>query len=162
MKLAHLSIPVLALALCHCAGLQMPATPSIPAVPGAASLTQAPGLPGSPAAPGAATETAKPSDASKPAAKSPEAAKAYVPTTVEIHSDCSKTVSVFYGEKPKFGSGRKSSVSSNSTGSEGRNADGTLTIWIIDEKENGLSNVKVTPDTKRVTIGASCKDISAK
>jgi len=138
----------------------MPATPGLPAAPGVASLTEAPAVPGGPAAP--STETAKPSDTSKPGAKAPEAAKASVPTTVEIHSDCSKTVSVFYGEKPKFGSGKKSSVSSNSTSSEGRNADGTLTIWIIDEKENGLSNVKVTPDTKRVTIGSSCKDISAK
>ena len=111
--------------------------------------------------PGAPEAAAKPGDAF-PGAKAPEAAKASVPTTVEIHSDCPKTVSVFYGEKPKFGSGKKSSVSSNSTSSEGRGADGTLTVWIIDEKENGVANVKVTPETKRVTISASCRDISAK
>lgn len=163
MKLAHLSVPVLALALCHCAGLpQMPAAPGVPTVPGAPSLTQSPSVPGAPSG----TDASKvPGSSGAPAAgspKAPEAAKPMVPTTVEIHSDCAKTVPVFYGEKPKFGSGKKSSVSSNSTSTEGRGSDGTLTIWIIDDKENGIANVKVTPETKRVTIGASCKDISAK
>ncbi len=156
MKLATLSIPFLALALCHCAGLAMPAAPTAP------GLTS--GVPGAPAAPG--TETAKPemakTDGAKPEAQKPEAQKPMIPTTVEIHSDCSKTVSVFYGEKPKFGSGKKSSVSSNSTFSEGRGSDGTLMVWIIDDHENGVASVKVTPETKRVTIGASCKDITAK
>jgi hypothetical protein len=85
-----------------------------------------------------------------------------VPTTVEIHSDCSKTVPVFYGEKPKFGSGTRSTVSSNSTSSQGRKADGTLTVWIIDEQENGVASVHVTPTTKRVEIDSSCKRITAR
>src|SRR6185369_1852468 len=64
-----------------------------------------------------------------------------IPTTVEVRSDCSKTVPVFYGDgKPGFSSGRKSSISSNSISSEGRKHDGTLTIWLIDDHENGLSN----------------------
>lgn len=159
MKLATLSVPFLALALCHCAGLAMPAVPTAPGL-----TSGVPGVPGAPAVPG--TEAAKPeglkTDGAKPEASKPDAQKPSTPTTVEIHSDCSKTVSVFYGEKPKFGSGKKSSVSSNSTSSEGRGSDGTLMVWIIDDHENGVASVKVTPETKRVTIGASCKDISAK
>jgi hypothetical protein len=85
-----------------------------------------------------------------------------IPTTIEVHSDCSKTVPVFFGDgKPGFSSGRKSSISSNSISSEGRNHDGTLTIWIIDEHENGLSNVKITPDNKRVTVNSDCKSFKA-
>lgn len=84
-----------------------------------------------------------------------------VPTTVEIKSECSNTVPVFYGEKPKFGSGKKSSVSGNSTSSEGRKADGTLTVWIIDDQENGVASAKVTPETKRVIIDRSCTSIRA-
>lgn len=85
-----------------------------------------------------------------------------IPTTIEVHSDCSKTVPVFYGDgKPGFSSGRKSSISSNSISSEGRNHDGTLTIWIIDEHENGLGNVKITPDTRRVTVNSDCKSFKA-
>ncbi len=93
-------------------------------------------------------------------ATTPAKSAASVPTTVEVHSDCAKTVEVFYGDKPKFGSGTKSSVSSNSTSSQGRNADGTLTIWIIDDKENGLASAKVTATTKRVTIDSTCKGIT--
>ncbi len=80
-----------------------------------------------------------------------------IPTSVEVRSDCSKSVPVFYGDgKPGYSSGRKSSISSNSISSESRNFDGTLTIWLIDDHENGLSNVKITPDTKRVTVNRDC------
>ena len=37
------------------------------------------------------------------------------PVSVTIRSACSKTVKVFYGDKPKFGSGTYSSISSNSS-----------------------------------------------
>jgi len=84
-----------------------------------------------------------------------------IPTTVEIRSECSKTVPVFYGEKPKFGSGTRSTVSSNSTSSQGRKADGTLTVWIIDESENGIASARVTPETRRVVIDRSCTGIRA-
>jgi hypothetical protein len=85
-----------------------------------------------------------------------------IPTTVEVRSECGKTVPVFFGDgKPGFSSGRKSSISSNSISSEGRNHDGTLTIWIIDEHENGLTNVKVTPDTTRVTLNRDCASFNA-
>jgi hypothetical protein len=121
-----------------------------------------------PSGPGGTSETtgasAPSSGGSAPsgAPTTPTASKAPVPTTVEIHSDCSKTVPVFYGEKPKFGSGTKSSVSSNSTSSTGRNSDGTLTVWIIDEQENGIASVHVGPETRRVEIDSSCKRITAR
>lgn len=92
---------------------------------------------------------------------SPPAPSKPIPTTVEVRSECSKTVPVFYGEKPKFGSGTRSSVSSNSISSQGRKADGTLTVWIIDDKENGIASAQVTPDTKRVVIDRSCTSIRA-
>jgi hypothetical protein len=92
----------------------------------------------------------------------PAAPAKMIPLTIEVHSDCSKTVPVFYGDgKPGFSSGRKSSISSNSISSEARKTDGTLTIWIIDEHENGLSNVQITPDNKRVTVNSDCKSFKA-
>jgi hypothetical protein len=85
-----------------------------------------------------------------------------IPTSMEVHSDCSKTVPVFFGDgKPGFSSGRKSSISSNTISTEPRNFDGTLTIWIIDEHENGLTNIKLTPDNKRVTVNSDCKSFKA-
>ena len=153
MKLS-IVLAVSAIALGACAQI-----PGMPQVPSTASLTQAPGVPGAPGAPGEAAKA--------PEAKGPEAAKApenkpSVPTTVEIRSECSKTVSVFYGDKPKFGSGKKSSVSGNSTSTEGRKSDGTLTVWLIDDKENGIASASVGPETKKVVIGSSCTSISAK
>ncbi len=137
------------MALAACNGMpKMPEVPKVPDMPNAGSLTSA-NVPGAPEAKSAG-----------PAA--PAAAPAPVSTSVDVHSDCAKTVSVFYGEKPKFGSGTKSSISSNSTSSASRKADGTLTIWIIDDKENGISSVKVEPTTKRVDIDKSCKQISAR
>jgi hypothetical protein len=153
-----LALP-LALALGGCNGMpKMPEVPKVPDVPNTSSLTSGavPGAPGQ-AAPGA--PAANPAAPNSKAAAAPAAP---VPTTVELHSDCSKSVSVFYGEKPKFGSGTKSSVSSNSTSSAPRKGDGTLTIWIIDEKENGLASVHVEPSTKRVEIDKSCKQITAR
>lgn len=83
-------------------------------------------------------------------------------TTVEIHSDCTKTTPVFYGEKPKFGSGTKSSIGSNTTTSASRKSDGTLTVWIIDEQENPIASVHVGPTTRRVEIDRSCRQITAR
>lgn len=100
--------------------------------------------------------------ANNAANSAPAAPAKMIPLTIEVHSDCSKTVPVFYGDgKPGFSSGRKSSISSNSISSEARKTDGTLTIWIIDEHENGLSNVQITPDNKRVTVNSDCKSFKA-
>lgn len=154
---SFIALPV-ALALGGCNGMpKMPEVPKVPEVPNTSSLTSG-AVPGAPSVPGApaAANPAAPTEKAAPASAAP------VPTTVELHSDCSKTVSVFYGEKPKFGSGTKSSVSSNSTSSAPRKADGSLTIWIIDEKENGLASVHVEPTTKRVDIDKSCKQITAR
>ncbi|MBF5067094.1 hypothetical protein G6O45_28215, partial [Salmonella enterica subsp. enterica serovar Istanbul] len=76
--------------------------------------------------------------------------------------DCPKTTPVFYGDKPKFGSGTKSSIGSNTTTTATRKSDGTLTIWIIDEQENGISSVHVEASTRRVEIDRTCRQITAR
>jgi len=83
------------------------------------------------------------------------------PLTIEIHNDCSDTVPLFLGEKPKFGSGTKTSIGSNTTASFPRGSDGTVTVWIIDEQENGLANVHVTKRMKKIDIGRSCRTLDA-
>ncbi len=130
---------------------QEPTEESAPQTTGAgfAPSSRAPGGSGGPGAGG-------------PQAKSAGPSSAPVPTTVEIHSDCPKTTPVFYGEKPKFGSGTKSSIGSNTTTSAGRKSDGTLTVWIIDEQENPIASAHVGPTTRRVEIDRSCRQISAR
>lgn len=111
-----------------------------------------------PAAPASRASAATP-PASKAAGGAPGA---HVPTSTEIHTDCTKTTPVFYGDKPKFGSGTRSSIGSNNTTSATRKADGTLTVWIIDEQENGIASVRVEASTRRVEIDRSCRQITAR
>jgi hypothetical protein len=84
-----------------------------------------------------------------------------VPLSIEIHSDCSDNVPLFLGETPKFGSGTKTSISPNTTTSFPRNSDGTLTLWIMDDQENGLASVHITKRMKKVEIGRSCRTLDA-
>lgn len=172
---------LLALPLVHCAFPMMPQQPGAPGGQGGQggqAPLQEPAAAGAPATTGAGVtpgagsgnggSAAGPSTSSfgSPAAPGSEAAggapSAPIPTTVEIHSDCTKTTPVFYGEKPKFGGGTKSSIGSNTTTSVPRKADGTLTVWIIDEQENGVASVRVEPSTRRVEIDRGCRQITAR
>jgi hypothetical protein len=146
---------LVAAAALACGGCMM--LPIQTAQPGQSAGASDPGAPGAPAAGGMEAPGESPGGGAGPEA----APSKPVPTTVEVKSECSKTVPVFYGEKPKFGSGTRSTVSGNSTSSAGRKADGTLMVWIIDEQENGVASAQVTPDTRRVVIDRSCTAIRA-
>ncbi len=156
-RLYLLALSLVAVPLVHCMPLMMPQQPgqqpgagtSDPSVAGASETTGAGVTPEAKAAPQAA----------KAASAAPSAP---IPTTVEVHSDCTKTTPIFYGDKPKFGSGTKSSIGSNTTTSASRKSDGSLTVWIIDEQENGIASVHVGPTTKRVEIDRSCRQITAR
>jgi hypothetical protein len=82
-----------------------------------------------------------------------------IPSSLEMHSDCSKTVPLFLGEKPKFGSGTKTSIGSNTTTTFPRHPDGTMTVWIIDDSENGLASAFASPTTRRITVGSNCTSL---
>jgi hypothetical protein len=82
------------------------------------------------------------------------------PVSVTIRSACPKTVKVFYGDKPKFGSGTYSSISSNSVQSHSfRQGD---MFWIVDDSENGLGSTSIGPGTRELEISASCTSINAR
>jgi hypothetical protein len=141
MKLALL-VPVAALS----AACMMP--PGFGQTGGAAQPSSGSGSSGSPSS--GATQAA--------AESSPASPSAPVPTSVELHNDCANTVPLFLGSgdgKPGFSSGTKTSIESNSTESFPRNPDGTVTIWIIDNSENGITSLKVTPDITKVSVNCS-------
>lgn len=74
--------------------------------------------------------------------------------SVTIRTRCPKTVRIFYGDKPKFGSGTTSSISSNSIQSHSfRPGD---QMWIVDESDNGVSNASVSANTHEIEISSSC------
>jgi len=73
-----------------------------------------------------------------PAASAPAAPQV---VSVTLHNDCPNTVPLFLGEKPGFGSGTKTSLSSNTTTSY-QMKPGDM-IWIIDDSENGISSTSI-------------------
>jgi len=82
------------------------------------------------------------------------------PVSVTIRSSCPKTVPVFYGNKPKYGSGTQSSVSTNSVSSHSfREGD---MMWVTDESGNGLDGFTVTRGTSTIEIDSSCSRLSGR
>ncbi|OGQ10478.1 MAG: hypothetical protein A2138_04785 [Deltaproteobacteria bacterium RBG_16_71_12] len=78
--------------------------------------------------------------------------------SVQIRCTCGKTVPVFYGDKPKYGSGTRSSCSSNSVSSKTFGVGDMM--WLIDDSENGLGSVSVSSATRTIEVG--CTSISAR
>lgn len=82
------------------------------------------------------------------------------PVYVNIRNRCRETVKVFYGDKPKFGSGTYSSMSSNSSTSHSfRPGD---MMWIVDDSQNGLGSVTVSPGMREIEILDSCTGMTAR
>lgn len=111
------------------------------------------GTPATAGAPGSTDATNTPTSGSeaKSDAKAPSE-----PATVSItlRNSCSKTVKVFFGDKPKFGSGRYSSLSSNSRTNQTFKPGDQL--WIVDDGQNGIENVKVEAGMKEIEVASSC------
>lgn len=80
------------------------------------------------------------------------------PVSVTIRSRCGSTVRVFYGDKPKFGSGTTSSISSNSVQSHSFRAGDMM--WVIDDHDNGLGSVTISSGTRELEV--NCGGISAR
>lgn len=74
--------------------------------------------------------------------------------SLSLKNDCRQTVRLFIGDKPKYGSGRTTTVSSNSITSYSGSAPET--IWIVDSSDNGLSAFTVSPGRHSIRILQSC------
>ncbi len=71
-----------------------------------------------------------------------------------LKNECSQTVKLFIGDKPKYGSGTSTSVSSNSINSY--SGSGSQTYWIVDESGNGLSSFTAGAGQRDMRILPSC------
>jgi len=71
-----------------------------------------------------------------------------------LRNTCPRTVKLFYGKTPKFGSGRSSSIGGNTSQSESMN-QGDM-IWIVDDGGNGISNFGASPGVREVEISSAC------
>lgn len=90
----------------------------------------------------------------------PVAPKTESPVSITIRSKCPRTVKVFYGKDPKFGSGTRSSISSNSVSSHTFRPGEQF--WVVDENDRGLGNAVASQGTREFEILASCTGISAR
>ena len=124
----------------------------------AQSMMAQPGAATSPATPAGATPATTPSEP----ASTEKAKETSVPSSVSVslHNGCKSTVKLFFGEKPKFGSGRYSSISSNTRTNETFRPGDQL--WIVDEGQNGVSNVKISESTREIEIASSCDELRAR
>lgn len=118
----------------------------LPAQPASNGGSAAPG-PAPASAPGAPAPAAPRTDA-------PAAPSAPSPVSVSLKNDCKETVRLFFGDKPKFGSGTYSTLSSNTRTSK-QMMPGDM-IWIVDDHDNGLSAFTVSEGSRDATINASC------
>ncbi len=82
------------------------------------------------------------------------------PVSVTIRSSCPSTVRVFYGDKPKYGSGTTSSISSNSVNSHSFQPGDMF--WIVDASDNGVDSITVGPGLGTIEIGSNCTSLSSR
>ncbi len=80
--------------------------------------------------------------------------------SVTLRNPCPNTVKIFFGDKPKFGSGTYSSLSSNSRTSKSMRP-GDM-IWIVDDSQNGVASASISATTKTVEVNNSCTGLSAR
>jgi hypothetical protein len=155
MNMTSMKLPLLlglALGAAACAPLgQYAAMGGAPAA--GAPTTGAPG-----AAPAAAPAAAPMTGASESSSTAPSTPPSSV--SVSIKNSCEKTVKVFFGDKPKFGSGTYSTASSNSRSSHSF-APGDQ-FWIVDDSQNGVANVAVSESTREIEILGSCDRLAAR
>lgn len=139
---------------CFCAGLG--ACMPLPSYNQAAGAPRGSSLASSPAA--AAPSGGDPSAPPSASPGAPSSAPAG-PVSVTLRSDCAKTVNVFFGKKPKFGSGTYSTIESNSVSNHSFQPGDMM--WIVDGDQNGIASATVSPTTSEIDVTSSCKGLEA-
>jgi hypothetical protein len=150
----------LAVSSAACGGLLVPRSDPAAGQSDPAAQSGQGGQGDDPSSPSSSSSSASSTGGSKTSTTTTTAAPAASShVSVTVRSQCSKTVRVFFGQKPKFGSGRTSSVSSNSVSSESFNTGDMM--WIVDESDNGLASTTVSSSTHEITVGSDCHTLSA-
>ncbi|MEZ4473199.1 MAG: hypothetical protein R3F60_20920 [bacterium] len=74
--------------------------------------------------------------------------------SLSLKNECPRTVRLFEGDKPKFGSGTYSTIGANNIRSFSGFAGKTL--WIVDDSDNGVSSYSLSAGRHDLVITASC------
>jgi hypothetical protein len=101
-----------------------------------------------------------------PAAPSSAAPAAEAPTReqqrpLDLASFCPHDLRLYYGDQPNDGKGTNVTITTGANLQVPRNPDGSVVVWVVDEKGTGLASVHVTKRMKHVRINADCARIDA-
>jgi len=99
-----------------------------------------------------------------PQAETPPQAEAARPPwtqTIEVNNLCVTGVHVYIGDVPNGTTGDHLVLRGGGTSHFPRTPDGTLVIWIEDERGYGLVKVHVSRKMSHVEIGTSCQTLHA-
>jgi hypothetical protein len=103
-------------------------------------------------------ETAKPRDATRDRNRARSAEPAVV--SVTLRNSCRQTVKVFYGAKPKYGSGTESTLGGNSVQNHSVRPGDML--WLLDASGNGIASATAAPGMREIEVTTSCTGLSAR
>jgi len=80
---------------------------------------------------------------------------------LDLASSCPNDVHLYFGEQPGDGKGQAAVVHTGATMPVPRGTDGTVVVWVTDDKGAGLASVHVTKHMRHVRIDATCSKIDA-
>jgi hypothetical protein len=81
--------------------------------------------------------------------------------SLDLASSCPNDVHLYFGEQPGDGKGTAAVLHTGTTMPVPRGSDGTVVVWVTDDKGAGLASVHVTKHMRHVRIDATCSKIDA-
>lgn len=130
--------------------------PSLGLVPSACASPPPPAA--APAQPAPSSDTPPVASSAAPAAEEPPAHH-YRP--LDLANACPHDVHLYYGDQPGDGKGQSVTVATGATVPVPRGPDGTLVVWVVDDKGFGLASVHVTRAMRHVRFDAACMKLEA-
>jgi hypothetical protein len=80
---------------------------------------------------------------------------------IDLTSACPHDVHLYFGDQPGDGKGHAVVAATATPIPVPRGADGTMVVWVVDDKGFGLASVHVTKAMRHVRIDAACMKIDA-
>jgi len=110
------------------------------------------------------TDTGAPATAASATASTVAAADdAPVPRSrpLDLTNACPHDVHLYFGDQPGDGKGQPGVVATGATIPVPRGADGTMVVWVVDDKGFGLGSVHITKHMRHIRIDTACMKIDA-
>jgi len=116
--------------------------------------------------PAAAPVRAAPAPSEEPAASASGAPATPEPEAhhhrpLDLTNACPHEVHFYYGEQPGDGKGQSVTVASGATVPVPRGPDGTVVVWVVDDKGAGLASVPVTRPMRHLRFDPACMKLDA-